>query len=294
MNPSDNIERAVEQLNITTRPQTDRHILDDAFAALEKAVHRKSTDIKFAAQRRTLVIRVSQIAAVAAVIIVFFALFYNSTAANIKFSDIYQALGAVENICITTFEPPDNEPVRIEWVSQALNIDMFRIGEQLVLWDIENKAEITKNVSAGSVRTQRLSPEMLTKVKQSTSQRFGLVPFSSLSGLSGALWSRVENSQAEPDMSGTDIYDLIWPEEDPASGSQKFRKWRIYLDRDTKLPKRANWYTKLQSEQEYKLESFSVITYPSRNRLQVLVRSTFPQTATQPREPEYIGTPPPD
>lgn len=294
MNPSDNIEHTVEQLNITTRAEADRHILDDAFAALEKSVHKQSTDIKFAAQRRTLIIRVAQIAAVAAVIIVLFALFYDSSAADIKFSDIYQALGAVENICITTFVPPDNEPVQIEWVSQALNIDMFRIGEQLVLWDIENKAEITKNVSAGSVRTQRLSPEMLTKVKQSASQRFGLVPFSSLSGLSGAIWSRVEDSQVEPDMAGTDIYDLIWSEEDPASGSRKLRKWRIYLDKNTRLPKKANWYSKLQSQQEYKLETFSVITYPSQSQLQVLVRSTFPQTATQPREPEYIGTPPPD
>ncbi len=74
----------------------------------------------------------------------------------------------------------------------------------------------------------------------------------------------------------------------------RLRKWRIFLDRDTKLPKRAEWYSKLQSEEEYTFETFSMITYPTENQIQVLIRNSFGAAATQPSEPEFIGTPQPN
>lgn len=294
MNPAENIERQVEQLHITTRAETDKRILDDAFAALGKSAQRQSTDVGFGTQRRALIIRVAEIAAVAAVIIVFFALFYDSSAADIKFGDIYQALGAVENICITTFEPPANEPMQIEWVSQSLNIDMSRIGEQLVLWDIPNNVKVTKNLSSNSVKTQILSGEILSKVKQAAGQRFGLVPISNISEIPGAQWTRVEDSEVETVVSGTRVYDLTWPEKNNTSGEIGFRKWRVFLDRDTNLPKRAQWYSKLRPEEEYKFETFSVITYPSESQIRTLINNTFGPAAIQPREPGYISTPPPN
>ncbi len=291
MSIADNIERAVEQLHLTTRAETDKHILDDAFAKLEKSAQKQSP-VGFGVRRRTLIIRIGELAAVAAVIIVFFALFFGTSATDVGLGDIYQAMGTIENICITTFEPAANEPKQIEWVSRALNIDMFRIGEQLVLWDIPNNVKMTKNLYSDSVKSQTLSREMLTKVKQTAGQRFGLVPFSSLSSISGALWSRVEDSGSEPDESGARIYDLTWPEEDATSNLVKLRKWRIFLDKYDNLPTRAEWYSKLQSEEEYKFESFSLITYPSESQIQVLIRNTFGAAVLQPRDPGYIGTQP--
>ncbi|MCP4259452.1 MAG: hypothetical protein GY774_18385 [Planctomycetes bacterium] len=293
MNPADNIELEFEQLHITTRAETDKLILDDAFAALEKSAQKQSP-VGFGARRRTLIIRISELAAVAAVIIVFFALFFGTSTSDIGFGDIYQALGTIENICITTFEPAANEPKHIEWVSRALNIDMFRIGEQLVLWDIPNNVKMTKNLSSDSVKSQILSREMLTKVKQTAGQRFGLVPFSSLSGISGALWSRVKDSGSGPDVSEARIYDLTWPEENTTSDSIRLRKWRIFLDRDKNLPTRAEWYSKLQSEEEYKFETFSIITYPSESQIRTLIHNEFGTAALQPRAPEYRGTPQPN
>ena len=66
------------------------------------------------------------------------------------------------------------------------------------------------------------------------------------------------------------------------------------MDRDTNLPKRAEWYSKLQSEDEYKFETFAVVTYPGENQIQVLIRNTFGADALQPRDPRYIGTPQPN
>ncbi|MHC4728744.1 MAG: hypothetical protein ACYS17_16110 [Planctomycetota bacterium] len=294
MNPADNIELEVEQLHITTRAEADKRILDDAFAELEKSTQNQSPNAGFGARRRTLRIRIAELAAVAAVIIVFFALFLGTSSTDVGFSDIYQALGAIENICITTFEPAANEPKQVEWISRALNINMFRIGEQLDLWDIPNNVKMTKNLSSDSVKTQILSREMLSKVKQATGQRFGLIPFSTISNIPDARWTRVEDSELEAVVSGTKVYDLTWPETNTASGSIEVRKWRFFLDRDTNLPKRTEWYSKLQSEEEYKFETFAVVTYPSESQIQVLIRNTFGAAATQPRDPGYIGTPQPN
>lgn len=292
MNPADNIERAVEQLYITTRAETDKRILDDAFVALEKSAQEQSFHIGRSARPKTLRIRIAEMAAVAAVILVIFALFFGTSTTDLGLGEIYQAMGAVENICITTFEPAANEPMQIEWVSQTLNIDMFRIGEQLVLWDIPNNVKMTKNLSSDSVKTQILSGEMLSKVKQAAVQRFGLVPFSNISDIPGARWSRVEDLDIEAAVSGTKVYDLTWPETNTASGSIELRKWRVFWDRSTNLPKRAEWYSKLQSEEEYIFETFAVVTYPSDSQIQVLIRETFGSAPTQPRDPGYIGTQP--
>ena len=68
MNLADNIERSVEQLNITTRAETDRHILEDAFAAFEKSVKMQPSFVTSGTGRRIIRIRIAQFAAAAAVI----------------------------------------------------------------------------------------------------------------------------------------------------------------------------------------------------------------------------------
>jgi len=294
MNPADNIEHAVEQLHITTQAETDKRILDDAFVALEKSAQQQSFHVGRSTRPKTLRIRIAELAAVAAVILVIFALFFGTSTTDVGLGEIYQVMGAVENICITTFESAVNEPMQIEWVSRTLNIDMFRIGQQLVLWDIPNNVKMTKNLSSDSVKTQILSGEMLAKVKQAADQRFGLVPFSKISDIPGARWTRVEDSDIEAVVSGTRVYDLTWPEKNTASGSIKLRKWRAFLDSGTNLPKRAEWYSKLQSEDEYKFETFAVVTYPSDGQIQVLIRTAFGSAPTLPRDPEYRGTPQPN
>jgi hypothetical protein len=294
MNLADNVERAVEHLHFTTGAETDKRILEDAFVELEKSVRSQSLRGGLGARRKTLKIRIAELAAVAAVIVIFFALFFGTSTTEIGLGEIYQALGSVENICITSFDPAAYEPKQIEWVSQVLNIDMFRIGDEFVVCDIPNNVKMTKNLSSGSVRTQKLSVEMLSKVTQAVGQRFGLVPFSTISDVPDARWSRVEDSELEVVVSNTKVYDLTWPQKNTASGLIELRKWRFFLDKDTDLPKRTELYSKLQSEEDFKFETYTVITYPSESRIRDLISDTFGTATPQPREPEYIGTPQPN
>ena len=296
MNPADQIERAIERLHITTRAETDKRILDDAFAALEKSAQKQSPHVGRSARRRTLRIRIAELAAVAAVILVVFALFFGTPATEaVALGEIYEALGKVENICIADFQPPANEPTQTEWISQTMNIDVVRFSERFVLWDIPNKVQMIKYLSSGSITTTAITDEMLNKVEEAASRRFGLVPFSDMSNISGAQWIRVEDSEIETTMYGTKVYDLTWTERNTTFFQTiRLRKWRVFVDAGTKLPERAEWYSKFEPEGEYKLETFSVVTYPNESQIKVLIRNTFGPSATQPRQPEYIGTPQPN
>jgi hypothetical protein len=292
MNPADQIERTIERLHLTTRSETDERILDDAFAALEKSTQKQSPHVGRTARRRTLRIRIAGLAAVAAVILVVFALFFGTRLTEtVALNEIYEALGKVQNVCIATFLPPANEPVQIEWVSQTLNIDMVRFSERFVLWDIPNKVQMIKYLSTGSITTTAITDEKLAKVEQATGRRFGLVPFSDISDVSGAQWSRVEDAEIEVTVSGTKVYELTWPQKETSSDAIELRKWRVFVDTHTNLPKRAEHYFKLEHEEDYKFEKYEVITYPSGDEIQMDIRKTFGPSAGQPGEPEYIGTP---
>ncbi|HUU16134.1 MAG TPA: hypothetical protein VMW72_03205 [Sedimentisphaerales bacterium] len=295
MNPTDQIERTIERLHITTRAGTDKRILEDAFAALEQSTQKQPPQIGRSARRRTLRIRIAELAAVAAVILVVFALFFGTRATKaLGLGEIYEALGRVENVCIATFQPPANEPVQTEWVSQSLNIDMVRFGERFVLWDIPNRVRMTRYLSSDSVKTEMLSDEILAKVEQAASRRFGLVPFSDISDVSRARWSRVEDPRLAAVVSGSKVYELTWPQKEAGSETIEFRKWRVFVDTRTKLPKRAEHYFKFEPGEDYKFEKYEVITYPSEGEIQAVVHETFVPAASRPGEPEYIGTPQPN
>jgi len=292
MNPADQIERTIEKLHIATRAETDKRILDDAFAALEKSAQKQSPLVGRSARRRTLRIRIAKLAAIAAVILIVFALFFGIQAKKaIALSEVDKALGKVQNVCIASFTPPANKPVQIEWISQTLNISVLRLGEQFILWDIPNKVQVIKYLSSDSVKKEMLSEEMFAKVEQAAGHRFGLLPFSDISDISGARWSRVEDSEVETTVSGTKVYELTWPGKNSISDAIGSRKWRVFVDTHTNLPKRAEHYFKLRPQGDYKFEKYEVITYPSGGQIQALVKNTFGPAESWPGEPEFMGTP---
>ncbi len=296
MNPPDQIERTIERLHITTRAETDKRILNDAFAALERSAQKQSPYVRHITLRRTLRTRIAELAAVAAVILVVFALFFGTRATKaVTLGELYEALGKVENVCIATFQPPANEPVQTEWVSQTLNIDMVRIGEQFVLWDITNKIRMIKYLSSASLRTEAVSEQMLAKAEKAIHQTFGLLPFAYYNEApQDAQWSRVDDAQVAAVVPDTKVYELIWQEKSTTSEVIGFRKWRVFVDTRSKLPKRTEHYFQFEPGEDYKFEKFELITYPSEDEIQTVVRKTFGPAASRPSEPEYIGTPQPN
>lgn len=295
MEPVDGLERAIEQLHMTTRAETDKHILDDAFAALLGSASKKQPGIGTGGWRMPAIRRIAIPAAVAAAILVAFILFVNMPSQKtVALRQIQTALAKADNICISTFRAGETEPFRQVWASQTLDLKLFKVGRgnqaQFTLWDVPNRAKRTKYLSSDYIQMEAIPEPMLAELEKSQAESFGLVPFSDANGVpSDAEWAHLDDPEAAAPVPGTEVYDLTWPGKSTTAEVGTHKKWRLFADARTNLPKRAEWYTKLTPEDEYGFEVFAVITYPSESDIQSLVRNTFGPRWSD--DPEYIGTP---
>ena len=291
MNPADNLERAIEQLHITTKAKTDKRILSDSFAALQTSVQKQQPGIRQTVWRTVLIRRIAGLAAVAAVIVIgFICLFGIPGQKTVELREVNEALEKVNNVCITTFLPDRNEPVQSRWISRTLNVSMFRIADQFVLWDIPNKVKKTRPSSLESVvKVEALSKELLSTLERDIIHNFGLLAFTNYKNIpEGAQWSRLDDPDVAAIVPDTEVYDLIWTTQTPV---MEFHKWRTFVDSSTNLIKRAEWYVKLTPEEQFKFENFVVVTYPGESEIKTVIRKTFGSAALRPGEPGYISTP---
>lgn len=210
--------------------------------------------------------------AAAAVILIALALFFSIPAAKaMNLGQIYEALEKVKNVCISSFVPGKTEPIRKEWVSRGLNIRLQKTQEQVVLFDLQNRIRKIKDSSTDSVQTTSIAGDFLVKVESFIAGSFGLMPFSDIiKVLEDAQWNHVDDKNIETAVPDTEVYDLIWIEKE-----QWFRKWRVFVDLATNLPKRTEWFWKSTPEGEYILESIKVVTYPTDSEIEALIQSTF-------------------
>jgi len=289
MNSADDIEHAIAELHITTKAETDNRILDDAYVALGKGLEKQRPGT----WRKIVSSRITWPAAAAAVILMALALLLGVPSNRVDtIEEFYSTLGAVGNICASSFEAGQTEPFQQVWTSQTLKIKLFKIGSKnqarFVLWDIPNKVKMIRYLSSNSVQTEVITEQMLAELEKSMTPFFGVVPFSSVNDVpEDARWNRIEGREVAAAVPGTKVYDLIWLQKSTPSETVVHKKWRVFVDTRTNLPQRAEWYAKLKPEDEYSFETFIVITYPSANEIQALVLNTF----GSPERPEYIGTP---
>lgn len=295
MEPADRLERAIEQLHITTRVETDRRILNDAFAALLKSASMAPTGIGVSDRRMPTIRWIAVPAAVAAAILVGFVLFVSiPSQKTATFSQIQTALAKADNICISTFHAGEGEPFRQVWASKPLDVKLFKVGRgnqaQYTLWDVPNGAKKTKYVSSGYIQTESIPRPMLAELEKLEAESFGLVPFSDANGIpEDAQWSHLDDREVAAAVPGADVYDLTWAVKSATGEIGMYKMWRLFANARTHRPERAEWYTKLTPEDEYGFEIFAVVTYPSESDIQNLVRSTFGSRPSD--DPGYISTP---
>ena len=293
MNSADDIEHAIAELHITTKAETDNRILDDAYVALGKGLEKQRPGT----WRKIVSSRITWPAAAAAVILMALALLLSVPSRRFEtIEEFYSTLGAVGNICASSFEAGQTEPFQQVWTSQTLKIKLFKIGSKnqarFVLWDIPNKVRMIRYLSSNSVQTEVLTNQMLAELEKSMPLFFGVVPFSDVNDVpQDAQWNHIDDSKVVATVPGTKVYDLIWLQKSTPSETVMHKKWRIFVDTRTNLPKRAEWYAKLKPEDEYGFETFIAITYPSEDEIQALIRSTFGPPESRPGGPEYMPTP---
>lgn len=210
--------------------------------------------------------------AAAAVILIAVALFVSTpTAKAVTIDKIYKALERVRNVYISRFVPNKKEPIQEKWVSRESGIYMTKTGEKLVLWDIPNRVKKLKHADTNLIETTLLSGEMISKTEETTTGFWGLVPFANLSVIpEDAEWSRVTVDDLGATTNGIEIYDLTWLKK-ARDGSVGFRKWRVFVNSETNLPQRTEFYRKLAND-EYILRLVKVIEYLSDGEIQTVIR----------------------
>ena len=211
--------------------------------------------------------------AAAAVILIGVTLLLNTPTAGAAttIDKIYKALEKVKNIYIASFVPDKKEPIQEKWVSRTSNNYMTKTEKELVLWDIPNRVEKLKHADTNLIGTTLLSDEVISKIEETITGFWGLVPFADLSVIpDDAEWSRVADDSLETIVKGTEVYDLTWIEK-RYSGSDTFKKWRVFVNPETNLPKRTEFYKKL-ADGEYILRLVKIVEYLSDSEMQAVIR----------------------
>jgi hypothetical protein len=211
--------------------------------------------------------------AAAAVILIAVALFLSTqTAKAVTIGQIYKALEKVKNVHISKFAPDKTNPIEEQWVSRSLNIAMSKTEKHLVLSDIPNGVRKTKHLDSDSVETALLSAEMVTKIEKTISGFWGLVPFADLSVIPDDVeWGRVTGDDLKGATEGIRVYDLMWIEK-AYDGSVVLRKWRVFVDPETNLPQKTEFYRRLPADTEYILESIEVVEYLENSEIQAVIK----------------------
>jgi len=293
MSSADNIERAIAELNLTTRAETDKRILDDSYAALGKAVHKHQQMTGISIWSMITRTRFTVPAGIAAMILLAFSLFINfrdDVAVNAE--KIYGALSRVENIHISTYRPGQTSPDQQVWASETLGVKLLKTGlgnrAQYTLWDTENRIKMVKFLSSNSIQTEPITKLMLTELEKSAADSADMVPFSDRDDIpQEAQWIRIDDKEVSSAVPGTKAYELDWIDKSTDSQLALHKKWRVFAEDHTSLPKRIEWYSKAGPEDDYGFEKFLVITYPSEDEIQDIIRDVFGRQD----DPGFIGTP---
>jgi hypothetical protein len=213
-----------------------------------------------------------KLAAVAALILIAVALFFNAPVAKaVDLGQIYEAISEITNLCISSFVPGNTRPIQEMWVSITNGFRLQHDGKTFVLWDFSNNTKKVKTLDNNTVQVTTLSADTVTEGKKSLKSSFVLVPFPDITDVpEAARWEQVADEGLEATIPGAKVYDLSWPEK-----GRWFHKWRFYIEPATNLPKRVECYKKTVIEHEYELKSVHLVEYLSDNAIEAILQNTF-------------------
>ncbi len=210
-------------------------------------------------------------AVAAAVLLVAILLLKGPVAKAVDLGQIYEALEQIKNTCFTIFVPKESKPTQEIWISQALNIKMFKTEMQCVLWDIKGKSKKSRDLNTGAIKIAELNDDTLAKVEETMNVPWGLLPFNNISAVpEDAIWQIVTKENLETTIPNTEVYDLMWIEK-ALDGSIVYKKWRGYIEIETTLPKRIEWWEKLAEDEEYELTTVINVAYPATIEIRAVI-----------------------
>ncbi len=213
--------------------------------------------------------------AAAAVILIAASLFLNiSTAKAVTLRELYRAVEKAKNVHISSFIPGKKEPIRQQWVSRTLNVNIIKSDKESVLWDITNKVKKIKIFGNSLVETTKLTAEVISEIQNIMTGSLGLMPFYSISEIPiNAKWNRVDDKSIEI-TNEIEVYDLTWSAK-TYDGSIVSKKWRFFVDAKENLPHRIEIYQALPADTDYILMSSIMVEDLSDSEMHKVIQEAF-------------------
>jgi len=211
--------------------------------------------------------------AAAAVALIAVALFLSTqTARAVTIGQIYKAIEKVKNVHISTYALNKKEPIQEQWVSRTLNIIQIRTKSEIVFSNLSDRVRKIKYPDTNLIEAKPLSDGEIANIEKSISGYLGLMPFYDISEVPpDSKWSRITDDGLEGVSEGIEVYDLTWVEEKQI-GFVVFRKWRFFVDLETNLPQKTEFYEKAPVDSEYTLTSIIVVEYLSSSEILAFIK----------------------
>ena len=208
----------------------------------------------------------------AAVILIGFALFFGTSAARaVDLDRIYKAVKRAPNVHVTDFKAGETEPERDIWVSRSLSIYMLKVGQELTLWDFRAGSRKVKSFHNVVPQAVPLTEADATTAKRTINSPLGIMPFNKMSDVpADAKWNRVSDDALQAGTLDCEVYDLTWTRSSLRSET-KLGKWRVFVDSNTNLPRKAQFYDKFPTDAEYVLRNELVVEYLSDREVEAAV-----------------------
>jgi hypothetical protein len=90
----------------------------------------------------------------------------------------------------------------------------------------------------------------------------------------GAQWTQLADGALQSTSGSTEVYDLTWTES--TSRGMVFNKFRFFVDPETRLPRRVEFYQKRFADEEYSLTSVKQVEYISDAEMEAVIGEVFP------------------
>ncbi|HEX42951.1 MAG TPA: hypothetical protein ENN81_12970 [Phycisphaerales bacterium] len=293
MNPADDITDAIRRMHVTTRPQTDRRILNEAFAALDAAVAGDG-GLSVSGPSRIFTLRFGHIAAAAVLIVGLGLLIMTTGSRPIAVQEVLRAVEQAPNLRIARYTPDDmTQPAQSVWVSRDRKLKLYdtRDGRHraYVLWDADHGVRSFRQPASDLVARHAMTAESRIRAERSMTGLLGLLPFDDANAVpAGAQWVAVDAGPDSP-VADARTYDLTWTD------SGQTRRYRFYVEPHAKLPVRIERYVADAAKGAETMDLAQVITASNETEIQSLIYSVFgpydPSIELPPTPPAFIGTP---
>ncbi|MHC4843816.1 MAG: hypothetical protein ACYTEE_08460 [Planctomycetota bacterium] len=236
-------------------------------AALTKTGERKRQKVS----SNKIAVILKYFSAAAAIIVLAFIFFNTPAARAVNLGQVYKALGQIKNMYTIVYDERTSEISQELWISQDLNIKMYKTKAQLVLWDLANQVQKEANLNMDSIETIELDPVAASRTEDTMAAPWGLLPFENTASLPrDAEWQQVPNEQIGISDNDTEVYDLTWSDRSLA-GVDIFRKYRLYLTTSTTLPYKTELLERRGQEGTYELLTRTNVSYPSTDEIRATI-----------------------